>query len=361
MKIIISAGGTGGHIYPAIAIINKFKAEESNLDILYIGTHNRMEKDIIPKLGIRYEALEIYGLSKTNLIQNIKNIRLLNQAYRKCLKLIDEFKPDVVIGVGGYVTMPVIFAAQKRNVFTVLHEQNSIPGKTNKFLAKKANLVCTSYASSNKYFKNSSKVIYTGNPCGENALTTNKIAKTTLGFQQNKKLLLIVAGSLGSMTINQYFTEFLSLVNPQDNFEVLYITGKNYYDSFVEGKEFSPNVKIVPYLDNMSGLFADVDLIISRAGAGTIAEILTMEVPSILIPSPYVANNHQYYNALDLQNKKVGLLIEEKNLNAHRLYKIVQDLLQENAEYLMFKQNLQKLDTKNSSSIIYNQIKESLK
>lgn len=163
------------------------------------------------------------------------------------------------------------------------------------------------------------------------------------------------------MTINQYFTEFLSLVNPQDNFEVLYITGKNYYDSFVEGKEFSPNVKIVPYLDNMSGLFADVDLIISRAGAGTIAEILTMEVPSILIPSPYVANNHQYYNALDLQNKKVGLLIEEKNLNAHRLYKIVQDLLQENTEYLMFKQNLQKLDTKNSSSIIYNQIKESLK
>lgn len=113
MKIIISAGGTGGHIYPAIAIINKFKAEESNLDILYIGTHNRMEKDIIPKLGIRYEALEIYGLSKTNLIQNIKNIRLLNKAYRKCLKLIDEFKPDVVIGVGGYVTMPVIFAAQK--------------------------------------------------------------------------------------------------------------------------------------------------------------------------------------------------------------------------------------------------------
>jgi len=362
LKIIISAGGTGGHIYPAIGIINKFKAKEKDFDVIYIGTHDRMEKDIIPSLGIKYEPIEIYGFSKTKLLRDIKDIFLIKKAYNKCKKIMEEFKPDVVIGVGGYVTMPVIMAAKALKIPTVIHEQNSIPGKTNKVLSKNIDLACVSYENSKKYFMQAKKVVYTGNPCGENALTTKKIPKETLGFKKDKKLLLMVAGSLGSQTINNYFSKFLSQISESDLFEVLYITGKSHYESFIQDKTFSKSVKVIPFLDNLSGLFSDVDLIISRAGAGTISEILAMELPSILIPSPYVANNHQYYNALDLKNKNVSILIEEKDLDANQLYKKVQLLLSpDNEEYLQMKKELTKLDMKNAGSAIYENIKEILK
>lgn len=362
MKIIISAGGTGGHIYPAIGIINKFKEKEKSLEVLYIGTHDRMEKDIIPALGIKYEPIEIYGFSKTQILRDVKDLFLIRKAYIKCKKIMEDFKPDVVIGVGGYVTMPVIMAAKTLKIPTVIHEQNSIPGKTNKYLSKNIDLACVSYENSKEYFKDAKKVVYTGNPCGENALTTKKFSKESLGFKKDKKLLLMVAGSLGSETINNYFTKFLSQISEDDNFEVLYITGKSHYDSFVEGKTFSSSVKVLPFLDNLSGLFSDVDLIISRAGAGTISEILAMEIPSILIPSPFVANNHQYYNALDLKNKKVGILLEEKELNADKLYKDVKSLLEDNNKnYANMKKELSKLDMKNAGSAIYESIKELLK
>ena len=152
MRLIVSAGGTGGHIYPALAIINKFKEEDPNLELLYIGTHNRMEKDIIPKNHIKYEELEIYGLNKGQFIRNIKNINYLRKAYQKCLKIMKNFKPDLVIGVGGYVTMPVILAAHTLKIKIVLHEQNSIPGKTNRILSKKANIVFTSFVNTKNIY-----------------------------------------------------------------------------------------------------------------------------------------------------------------------------------------------------------------
>lgn len=361
MNIIVSAGGTGGHIYPALAIINKFKEKEKNLNVLYIGTHNRMEKEIVPNMNIPYEEIEIYGFSKKQIIRDFKNIFLIRKAIKKCIKLMEDFKPDVVIGVGGYVTMPVLYAAKKLNIPIVIHEQNSIPGKTNKLLSSFADLVCTSYDNSNMYFKKAKKVIYTGNPCGENALTTNRITKESLGLHKSKKLILFVSGSLGSQTINDFATKFLSLFEDNDNFEILYITGNAYYDDFIKDKTFSKNVKILPFLNNMSGLFRDVDLIISRAGAGTISEILALEIPSILIPSPYVANNHQYYNALDLKQKKVSIMVQEKELNAKKVYDKVKDLLSDSKEYREMKNNLKKLDMKNASSIIYTEIKEILK
>jgi len=360
MNIIVSAGGTGGHIYPGISIINKFKEMEKDLNVLYIGTHNRMEKDIIPALGIKYEAIEIYGFSKTDIKRDIKNIGLLIKAYKRCKSIMLEFKPDVVIGVGGYVTLPVIKAASSLGIPTVIHEQNSISGKTNKYLGNISSLVCTSYESSNKNFKNAKRVVYTGNPCGENALKGKKMAKTSLGFKKGKKLVLIVAGSLGSNTINNHFNKFLSMVDDSDNFEVLYITGKTYYDEFIRDKKYSGNVKVLPFLENMSSLLFDVDLIISRAGASTISEILALKVPSILIPSPFVANNHQYYNALELYEKNLSLMVEEKNLNAESMYKTVKDLLNNSQKYLQIKENLAKIDSQEASSMIYNEVKELL-
>lgn len=361
MNIIISAGGTGGHIYPAIAIINKFKEKEKDVNILYIGTHNRMEKEMIPKLGIRYEELEIYGLSKTEILRDVKNLFLIKKAIKKCKKIMKGFKPDVVIGVGGYVTMPVLYAAKKLGIKTVVHEQNSVPGKTNKLISKNVDLVCTSYENSNRFFNSAKKVVYTGNPSGENALTTKKIHKEDLGLHKDKKLVLVVSGSLGSETMHNFFNKVLSRVNENDNFEVLYLTGRNFYDDFMNGKEYSKNVKVMSFLDNLSGLFSDVDLIISRAGAGTISEILALEIPSILIPSPYVANNHQYYNAKDLKDKKVSILIEEKDLNDQDFYNKIKELLEDdNKEYKDMKDYLRKIDMKNAATIIYNNIKEIL-
>ncbi len=360
MRIIVSAGGTGGHIYPALAIIKKFQEKEQDLEVLYIGTHNRMEKDIVPQMGYRYEALEIYGFSKTKIKQDIKNIGLIKKAYQKCLKIMEEFKPDVVIGVGGYVTYPVIKAAHKLHIKTVLHEQNSIPGKSNIYLSKYADLICISLPNSKNYFKGKSKVLYTGNPCGEGALENKKVAKETLGFHKDKKFIIIVAGSLGSSTINAKFKPFLELIGDK-NYEILYITGKNYYADFVANTTFPSNVKVVPYYDNLNALMPSADLIITRAGASTISELLALKKPSILIPSPYVANNHQYYNALDLVNLGIAELIEEKNLKADILLITVTELMEKETKYNQMIANFAKVQTIPASQMIYEAIKDLLK
>ncbi len=360
MRIIVSAGGTGGHIYPALAIIKKFQEKEKDLKVIYIGTHNRMEKDIVPKMNIEYEALEIYGFSKTKIGQDIHNVKLIRQAEKKCLKIMQDFKPDVVIGVGGYVTYPVIKAAHKLGIKTVLHEQNSMPGKSNIWLSKMVDLVCVSFASTKTLFPKAPKVIYTGNPCGDGALEIKKIQKETLGFDPHKKLIIIVAGSLGSRTINEKLKPFLNLVDEAE-YEVLYIAGKNYYEDFIKDTKFPANVKVVPYFDNLNALMKDAYLIITRAGASTISEILALNIPSILIPSPYVANNHQYYNALDLVNMGVAELIEEKNLKADILQITINELVNNTAKYKEMVKRLEKIATTSSATIIYEKIKELLK
>ena len=357
MKIIVSAGGTGGHIYPALAIIKKFQEMEKDLEVIYIGTHNRMEKEIVTKMGIKYIDLEIYGFSKTNILRDIKNISLIKKAMNKCLKIMKEFKPDIVIGCGGYVTYPVIKAAKKLNIKTFIHEQNSIPGKSNVYLSKFVDLVGISFKNSKNYFKKAKRVVYTGNPCGENALTVKKVSKSTLGFKPNDKLIIIVAGSLGSESLNNKFKAYLSTID-NESYNVLYITGTNLYEEFIKDTKFSKNVKVVPFYDNLPSIMKDAYLVISRAGASTISELLALKIPSILIPSPYVANNHQYYNALDLANMKVSELIEEKNLNSNIIKVMINELVYNDELYKEFKNNLEKLNTKASSSIIYEEIKE---
>jgi UDP-N-acetylglucosamine--N-acetylmuramyl-(pentapeptide) pyrophosphoryl-undecaprenol N-acetylglucosamine transferase len=357
MRIIVSAGGTGGHIYPALAIINKFKEKEHSLQVLYIGTHNRMEKDLIPKENIRYEELEIYGFSKTKWIRNIRNIFLIKKAEKKIEQIIAKFKPDVVIGVGGYVTYPVIKVAKRMGIKTFIHEQNSVPGKTNRFLAKDTDLVGVSFNNSKDYFAKAKKVIYSGNPCGDSALTEKSISVSKFGVTPGKKVVLIVGGSLGSMTLNQRFKSFLSLVDTEP-YEFIYVTGKNYYEDFIKDMKYPKNVHIVDYIDHLSGLMQNVDLIISRAGASTISEILALRLPSILIPSPYVANNHQYYNALDLSNMKVSVLIEEKNLKPERLIVALHEVM--DVKYNDMKKELEKITFKSSSDIIYDEIKRIL-
>mgnify|MGYP004455181513 FL=1 len=358
MRVIITAGGTGGHIYPALAILNKIKEKEPNSEFIYIGTHNRMEKDIVPAAGYHYESIEIYGFSKTMIKRDVKNISLIYKAYKKCLKIMKDFKPDVVIGVGGYVTFPVIMAANKLHIKTFIHEQNSIPGKSNKVLAKKADLIGVSFKDSIKYF-NPEKCKLTGNPCGENALDIKAASKTKYHMHANKKGVLIVQGSLGSNVINNKMKEFLSSID-NENYEVLYVTGKDYYEEFSKNK-FSKNVIIVPYVDNLSALIKDMDLIVTRAGASIISEIMALRKPAIFIPSPYVANNHQYYNALSIKDAHAGAMIEEKDLNKDILKNKINEILSDKKLYAEYETNLAKMSIDNSSTYIYELLKELIK
>ena len=355
MRVIISAGGTGGHIYPAIAIINKIKEEEPKSDILYIGTSDRMEKDLIPELGIKYEAIDVSGLKRKLTLDNIKVLYQFLKARKKCKKIIKEFNPDVVIGAGGYVTGPVIWAAKKLGKKTFIHEQNSVVGLSNKYLTKYADKIGVSFETTLSSFPKE-KVVLTGNPCSEKALKMKKANKEDYGLNKNKKLVLIVMGSLGSKTINDKIVSFLNSFKNKD-YQVMFVTGNSYYEK-VKNLKVPENVKIVPFIYEMPSLMKSTDLMITRAGASTMSEILVLNVPSIFIPSPYVTNNHQYKNAMDLVNKNAGLILEEKDVNKENLINLIDKTLSNKEQYNTIKSNLKELGIKDSSSRIYEALKE---
>lgn len=354
MRIVISAGGTGGHIYPAIAIINKITKEEPNSEVLYIGTSNRMEKDLIPSLGIRYEEIEVSGLKRKLTLENFKVLYQFLSARNKCKKIIKEFNPDIVIGCGGYVTGPVIWAGKKLGKKTFIHEQNSVIGLSNKYLTKFADKIGVSFSSTVPLFPKN-KVVLTGNPCSEKAINLKPAKKKEFNLNENKKLVLIVMGSLGSKTVNEKITSFLDGFKDKD-YEVMFITGKGYYEKIKDIK-LPDNVKIEPFINELPRLMKVTDLMITRAGASTMSEITALGVPSIFIPSPYVTNNHQYKNAMDLVKENAGLIIEEKDLTKENLINLIDDTLNNKEKYNTIKKNLKKLGITNSEERIYEVLK----
>lgn len=357
MKVIITAGGTGGHIYPALAIINKIKENEPDSEFLYIGTTDRMEADIVPDKGIPYLGIEMKGLNRKNPFKNFSVINKTLKNIKHLKKVIKNFDPDIVIGVAGYVTLPVIYAAKKCGYKTFIHEQNSIPGVSNKFLSKYADKIGISLEASKKYFP-SKKTIYTGNPRSEEVYKTKYISKDRLNLDLSldKKLVLIVMGSLGSTTMNKNLKEALPLFK-STNYEVLFVTGKGYYDEY-KNVEHSKNVKIVPYLDNIAGVLKNTDLIVSRAGASSIAEITALGIPSILIPSPYVTHNHQYKNAKVLEEKHASIIIEEKNFDKELFVSTINNVLSDKDKLLSLKENISKFGVRDSATRIYNVLKD---
>ena len=354
MRVIISAGGTGGHIYPALAILKKIKEMEPQSEFLYIGTHNRMEKDIVPKHNIPFKSIEIYGFSKS-LKANLKTIKKFLNAYKECKKIITEFKPDVVIGVGGYVTGPVIYAASKLGVKTFIHEQNSIPGKCNKFLSKYVDMIGVSMKSSLNAFPHD-KVHFTGNPCSEEALKMTAAPKKEFGLTEDKKLVYIVMGSLGSSAITEKLKNSIKLFQDK-NYEVMFVTGKDSYDDIKE-LNIPSNVKIFPYVESQARIMKKADLVVTRCGASTLAEIISLKLPSILIPSPYVPNNHQYVNGMDFVNKHAGVMIEEKDLTGEKLVKTIDSLINDDKILKEMKENLADLGVDDSATRIYELLKK---
>lgn len=355
MKVVISAGGTGGHIYPALAILNKIKEMEPDSEFLYIGTHNRMEKDIVPAKGIPFESIEIYGINRKKPLKNFKTLKCFIESQKKVKRLLKEFNPDVVIGVGGYVTGPVIKTAHKLGFKTFIHEQNSVAGKANLYLSRYSDRIGVSFKSSMGSFPKS-KTVFTGNPVSEEALKAKPMKKSELGLNDNKKLVLFVTGSLGSGRVNDVLVKTMKQFENKD-YQALFITGKGDYEK-VNNNSFPKNVKVVPYLDDMSRILKNTDLIVTRAGASTLSEIIALNIPSILIPSPYVPNNHQYKNAMDLVDKNAALLLEEKDLSGNLIASTVDELMNDNNKLESMKKNLDSLKINDSALKIYGILKE---
>ncbi len=355
MRVVISAGGTGGHIYPALAILRKIKQEEADSEFLYIGTTDRMEKDLIPNLDIPYVGIEIEGFVRKLSPENIKTLVKFFKARRKCLKIIKEFKPDVVIGAGGYVTGPVIWAGKKLGCKTFIHEQNSVVGLANRYLSKYADKIGVCFESVMSNFP-PQKVELTGNPCSEQALKTPKANLEDLGLDKDKKTVLIVMGSQGSKIINEKMIEYIYGFRNK-NYQVIYISGKNYYEK-IKSRVFPPNVKVFPFIENLPSVMKVVDLMVSRAGASTISEITALGIPTIFIPSPHVTDNHQFKNANDLVEKDAALMLEEASLTKHNFIKQIDDILDDDDKYNEIKENVKKFGISDSSSRIYNILKE---
>jgi|SRR5690554_258218 len=322
-KFIISGGGTGGHIYPAIAIANEIKAQVPDAEILFVGAQDKMEMQKVPAAGYDIKGLWISGIQRKITLDNaLFPVKFLS-SLMKSRKIINEFKPDVVIGTGGFASGAVVKVAQQMNIPTVIQEQNSYPGITNKMLASKANAICVAYDGLNAYFK-SNKIIKTGNPVRQDLLeieSKTDEARQFYGLQPEKKTVVILGGSLGARRINQLVEKELPFFKEQ-NVQVIWQCGKFYYEEYKKYDTKSPSfggvgeaVLVYDFIERMDLLFAAADVIVSRAGASSVSELAIVGKPVIFIPSPNVAEDHQTKNAKSITDKNAAVLIKESELN----------------------------------------------
>ena len=314
-KFIISGGGTGGHIYPAISISNELKLRYPNSKIVFVGARDRMEMQIVPKHGFEIIGLWISGFTRSLSLKNfIFPIKLLTSLLRS-LFIIKYNKPDVVIGTGGFASGPILYIASLSGIPTLIQEQNSYPGITNKILAKRASKICVAYDNLDRFF-DKNKLILTGNPVRsdlQNLAIDSVGAALKFGLEENKKTLLIIGGSNGSREINKLIFNNLNLFESL-NIQLLWQCGKIYYEHYKKLNN-NKNIKVYDFIDKMNLAYEVADIIISRAGASSISELCIVGKPVIFLPSPNVAEDHQSKNALSLVNNKAALMIEEKNMN----------------------------------------------
>ncbi|WP_214794181.1 MULTISPECIES: undecaprenyldiphospho-muramoylpentapeptide beta-N-acetylglucosaminyltransferase [unclassified Exiguobacterium] len=327
MKIMISGGGTGGHIYPALALIETLQKRHPDLQVQYVGTENGLEADLVPRTGVPFKSIQIAGLKRSLSLENLKTAYWFLKAVRSLKKDMAAFKPDVVIGTGGFVSGPVVYTAQQLGIPTILHEQNSIPGLTNKFLSKKADRVALSFKGSDVHFPDAN-VRLIGNPRGSEVLQTKvDVAAVREQYKLDERpIVLIYGGSRGAEAINRAVIEAIPALSDLP-INVLYVTGKVHYESVTKEAPTSENVHIHPYVYDMPSLLACTSLVISRAGASTISELIALGLPSVLIPSPYVTADHQTKNASALVENGAALLVKEESLTGETLVEAIRQVL----------------------------------
>jgi len=312
-----------------------------------------MDKDIVPLYDINFIPLTVTGFKRKLSFSNFKTIYYFLRAIKRSKQIIKDFAPDIVIGVGGYVTAPVLYAAHKLKVKTFIHEQNSVVGLANKFLMRYVDRVGVSFENTISIFPKG-KAVLTGNPSGSEYLKKRKINKEDYNLDKNKKLVLMVFGSLGSESVNEYFKKVIGKFKNK-LYEVVFVTGKEHYDEFIKKTKIPDNVKVMPYIDNMGNFMKAVDLIVTRAGASTIAEIAVLGIPSIMIPSKYVPSNQQIKNAKELEKKGICLYLEEEDI-PNDLVSDIDKILDNNEMYDRMKKVTKKFGVKDSATKIYNEL-----
>lgn len=358
MKYIISGGGTGGHIFPAISIANAIKARDEKADILFVGANERMEMERIPKAGYPIEGLPVRGFDRKNLLKNVSVLIDLQKSIKKAKNIIRNFKPDIAIGVGGYASAPTLRAASKFDVPTLLQEQNSYAGVTNKMLASKASKICVAYEGMEKFFP-AEKIVMTGNPVRQDLFNVQPKAKEAydfFGLNPEKKTLLIVGGSLGAKTINQSVSAKLKALSESD-IQVIWQTGKFYIKQMRKDAEkyISKDFIVTDFISRMDYAYAIADLVISRAGASSISELCLLAKPVILVPSPNVAEDHQTKNAMALVNKNAAIMVRDKNA-IEKLIPEALDLIQSDKLLNDFSKNIVTLAQKDSANRIVDEV-----
>lgn len=337
MKIVIVAGGTGGHIYPAITLANALVKKGHS--ICFYGSNDRMEKDVIPEKGFKYTGLDVYT-TRGGIFQKIKSFLSMMIAYFKCKKLL--VGNDMVIGFGNYISIPVVLAAKKIGLKTIIHEQNSLIGKANKFLDEKVDVVIGTYKENLNQFKNKNTLIL-GNPQSSRVLDIVKDKKVieNLGLNPELKTVVIFMGSLGSESVEKKLIEMFKIID--GSYQVVYATGKSHYEEVKKEVEETEYLKIFEKIDGIN-VMANSTLLVSRAGATTLCEICALGMPSILIPSPFVPNNHQYKNAKSLVDVDAATMIEEKELTASLLNEKIKELLNNQDKLHELSKNARKLN-----------------
>lgn len=355
MKIIVSGGGTGGHIYPALALIRTIKEEYPETEFLYIGTENGLEANIIRRENIPFEAINITGFKRSLSFENVKTIFRFIKGVKDSKKLIKQFNPDAVIGTGGYVCGPVVYAAAKRKIPTVIHEQNSVPGLTNKFLSKYVDIVAICFEQVGEFFPEE-KVVLTGNPRASEVIgKKNSGVIESFGLKDYLPTALVVGGSRGAKPINEVIIKSLSILSKKP-YQVLYVTGESHYDEVYKESELLgklDNIAILPFIHNMQEVLASIDVVVGRAGATSLAEITALGLPSILIPSPYVTNNHQEKNAEALVTKGAALMLTEKDLTSQRLIEALDLMLLDETERNKMGEASSKLGIRDASNRLF--------
>ncbi len=359
VKILLSGGGTGGHIYPAISIANELKKRYPKAEFLFVGANDRMEMEKVPQEGYKIIGLNIAGIQRSLSAKNLAFPFKLIQSLMKANQIIKEFRPDIVIGTGGFASGPTLYMANRKNVPTLIQEQNSYPGVTNKLLAKKAQKICVAYSGLEMFFPKE-KIIKTGNPVRQDLLDISNKRKEAISFfglDPNKRTLVVLGGSLGARMINQTVEKNKDFILSHD-VQIIWQSGKLYIDEYKKYNEVD-GIQVHAFIKNMDLLYAAADVIISRAGAGSISELCIVGKPVIFIPSPNVAEDHQTKNAMSVVANDAAIMIKENDLETFEITFVT--LIKDNAKQKILAKNIRSMALPDATKQIVDEIEKILK
>ena len=361
LNVLISGGGTGGHIFPALSIANGIKERRPDANILFVGAENRMEMEKVPAAGYEIVGLPVSGFDRKNLLRNVKVVARLLKSMHMAKKILKDFRPDIAIGVGGYASGPMLKAAQKRGIPTLIQEQNSYAGVTNKLLAAKADAICVAYEGMDKFFP-ADKILLTGNPVRQNILNcplTPQQARQKFGLDPDKRTILVVGGSLGARTVNRCIEAALDTIMATDGVQVIWQTGKGYdaQAKAVMAEKKPQNVVQQAFVANMDEAYRAADLVVSRAGASSISELQLLGKAALLVPSPNVAEDHQTKNALALVDRGAAVMVRDADASQSLVGEAL-SLIADDARLASLSANISKMALRSAVADIVDRVME---